>query len=231
MTARVEDVLAQQAARLGDRPLLTYYDDGTGERTELGYATFANWAAKTANLLADRDVDPGDDVLVAVDGHWAALVVVAACGLAGARAVVFAGAPEERAAALAVIHERHAGVELPAARLLVGEGLGGRLSGAEGEPFVAEALACDDDYADPEVSGDDEWLVLPGEAPLTQSEALEAGSESAGERLLLQVPIERALPQTVAAITAGGSVVAVRGGDEALLDRLQTTERCGARVP
>ena len=35
------------------RPLLTFHDDATGERTELSVATFANWVAKTANLLAD----------------------------------------------------------------------------------------------------------------------------------------------------------------------------------
>ena len=36
------------------RPLLTFYDDATGERTELSVATFANWVAKTANLLPRR---------------------------------------------------------------------------------------------------------------------------------------------------------------------------------
>src|SRR5688572_3007266 len=32
------------------RPLLTWYDDATGERTELSGATLDNWVAKTANL-------------------------------------------------------------------------------------------------------------------------------------------------------------------------------------
>ena len=35
------------------RPLLTWYDDGTGERVELSGATLGNWVAKTANLLVD----------------------------------------------------------------------------------------------------------------------------------------------------------------------------------
>ena len=34
-------------------PLLTYYDDATGERTELSATSLANWVAKTANLLRD----------------------------------------------------------------------------------------------------------------------------------------------------------------------------------
>ncbi|WP_374609845.1 TIGR03089 family protein, partial [Gordonia sp. (in: high G+C Gram-positive bacteria)] len=48
------------------RPLLTYYDDATGERTELSAATLGNWAAKTANYLRDEiGVAEGD--VVAVD--------------------------------------------------------------------------------------------------------------------------------------------------------------------
>ena len=29
------------------RPLITFYDDATGERVELSVATFGNWVAKT----------------------------------------------------------------------------------------------------------------------------------------------------------------------------------------
>src|SRR5690606_31992912 len=32
------------------RPLITFYDDATGERIELSGVTTANWVAKTANL-------------------------------------------------------------------------------------------------------------------------------------------------------------------------------------
>jgi uncharacterized protein (TIGR03089 family) len=35
------------------RPLITFYDLGTGERVELSVATTDNWVAKTANLLQD----------------------------------------------------------------------------------------------------------------------------------------------------------------------------------
>ncbi|PBC79521.1 uncharacterized protein (TIGR03089 family) [Streptomyces sp. TLI_235] len=36
------------------RPLITFYDDSTGERVELSAKTFDNWVAKTANLLQDE---------------------------------------------------------------------------------------------------------------------------------------------------------------------------------
>lgn len=53
------------------RPLLTYYDDATGERTELSAATLGNWAAKTANYLRDEiGVAEGDVVAVDLPEHW-----------------------------------------------------------------------------------------------------------------------------------------------------------------
>ena len=36
------------------RPLVTFYDDATGERVELSVATYANWVAKTAGLVQDE---------------------------------------------------------------------------------------------------------------------------------------------------------------------------------
>jgi uncharacterized protein (TIGR03089 family) len=59
------------------RPLLTYYDDATGERTELSVATFANWVAKSANLFRDDlDAPPGSTLAVALPVHWQAAVVL-----------------------------------------------------------------------------------------------------------------------------------------------------------
>src|ERR671931_2549199 len=53
------------------RPLLTFYDDATGERAELSVTTFATWVAKTANLLRDDlGAGPGDTVSVDLPLHW-----------------------------------------------------------------------------------------------------------------------------------------------------------------
>jgi uncharacterized protein (TIGR03089 family) len=75
-----------QAAVAADatRPLLTYYDDGTGERTELSGATLANWVAKTANLLVDgQGLGPGDRALVLLPPHWQTAAVLLGCWSAG----------------------------------------------------------------------------------------------------------------------------------------------------
>ena len=42
------DLLRSALAADPGRPLVTFYDDATGERVELSVATFANWVAKTA---------------------------------------------------------------------------------------------------------------------------------------------------------------------------------------
>jgi len=71
--------------RDGARPLVTFYDDGAGERTELSVTTYANWVAKVASLLADElDVEPRSRLLVDVPSHWLGTVVLGAawaCGL------------------------------------------------------------------------------------------------------------------------------------------------------
>jgi uncharacterized protein (TIGR03089 family) len=66
------------------RPLLTYYDDATGERLDLSGATLANWVAKTANLLTDgHGLGPGDTAVVDLPPHWQSAVVLLGCWSAG----------------------------------------------------------------------------------------------------------------------------------------------------
>jgi uncharacterized protein (TIGR03089 family) len=66
------------------RPLLTWYDDGTGERIELSGATLDNWVAKTANLLVDGcGLGLGDRATVLVPPHWQAAAVLLGCWAAG----------------------------------------------------------------------------------------------------------------------------------------------------
>lgn len=65
------DVLAATLRRDPSRPLVTFYDDETGERVELSVTTYANWVAKTAGLVEDElGLDPGDLVLVDLPTHW-----------------------------------------------------------------------------------------------------------------------------------------------------------------
>ncbi|MDQ4084352.1 MAG: TIGR03089 family protein [Actinomycetota bacterium] len=79
--ALLRDLLHQDPAR----PLVTFYDDRTGERIELSVKSFENWVAKTANLLQDElGAEPGDHVAVWLPAHWQSAVwmcAAAACGV------------------------------------------------------------------------------------------------------------------------------------------------------
>lgn len=78
------DVLRARAAERATAPLVTFYDDATGERIELSGATFGNWVAKTANLLVDGlGVAPGDRVALSLPPHWQTAVWLFACWSAG----------------------------------------------------------------------------------------------------------------------------------------------------
>jgi uncharacterized protein (TIGR03089 family) len=65
-------------------PFLTFYDDATGERTELSGATLANWVAKTANLLVDGcGLGPGDVAAVRLPAHWQTAAILLGAWTAG----------------------------------------------------------------------------------------------------------------------------------------------------
>jgi uncharacterized protein (TIGR03089 family) len=66
------------------RPFVTFYDDATGERTELSGATMANWVAKTANLLVDGlGLGSGDTAAVVLPAHWQTAAILLGCWSAG----------------------------------------------------------------------------------------------------------------------------------------------------
>ena len=79
------ELLDRRLATGAGQPLVTFYDDATGERTELSVTTFANWVAKTANLYADElMLDPGDLVRIDLPPHWLTPVFLGAawtCGI------------------------------------------------------------------------------------------------------------------------------------------------------
>jgi uncharacterized protein (TIGR03089 family) len=81
----VLDLLARRLTSDPASPFVTYYDDVTGERTELSVKTWANWVSKTANLFTEElMLDPGDDLRIDLPPHWLGTVFLGglwACGL------------------------------------------------------------------------------------------------------------------------------------------------------
>jgi uncharacterized protein (TIGR03089 family) len=78
----------QQFARLlaadPGRPFVTYYDEQTGERSELSAKSLANWVAKTHHLLADElGLGVGDTAVIALPAHWISVPILLGCLTAG----------------------------------------------------------------------------------------------------------------------------------------------------
>ncbi|GGQ65061.1 TIGR03089 family protein [Couchioplanes azureus] len=107
-------------------PLLTWYDDTTGDRTELSGATMDNWVAKTANLLVDgAGLGPGDAAAVLLPPHWQTAAILLGTWTAGPAVhlgpgprpvdVVFAGPATAEAAGAWPAGDRYATGLLPLA--------------------------------------------------------------------------------------------------------------------
>jgi uncharacterized protein (TIGR03089 family) len=77
-------VLADRLRRDPGRPLVTFYDDESGERVELSATTYANWVAKAGSLLVDElDLERGDTLRIDLPPHWLTPVFLGAAWSAG----------------------------------------------------------------------------------------------------------------------------------------------------
>ncbi|MEU7378425.1 MULTISPECIES: TIGR03089 family protein [unclassified Streptomyces] len=234
------DLLRSALAADPGRPLVTFYDDATGERVELSVATFSNWVAKTANLLqGDLGAGPGDRVALLLPAHWQTAVWLLACASVGAVADVDGNA---RAADVVV-----SGPDtLDAARACSGERvalalrpLGGRFpQPPEGFADYAVEVPGQGDVFAPfaPVDPEEPALIVAG-AEYTAAEVVERARGDApelnltgpGSRLLSALPYgtwEGLSAGLYAPLTAGASVVLCRNLDrlpeDALAKRIES---------
>ncbi|GAA3807986.1 TIGR03089 family protein [Nocardioides panacisoli] len=78
------EVLSERLRRDPGQPLVTFYDDATGERVELSVTTYANWVAKASSLLVDElGLERGMRLRVDLPPHWLGTVFVGAAWNAG----------------------------------------------------------------------------------------------------------------------------------------------------
>jgi uncharacterized protein (TIGR03089 family) len=214
------------------RPLLTYYDDASGERTELSGATLDNWVAKTANLLVDGcGLGVGDRAAVLLPPHWQAAGVLLGCwsaGLALSTAhpdVVFAAL--DRAADAPGALERYALGLAPMGLPLrqVPEGFA---------DYIAEVRGHGDRFAGglvptstPAIDG-----TTQGElCALARDRAAEFGL-SAGDRVLVDAETHPdPLDWLLAPLAAGATIVLCGHLDPAALPRRRADERITKHLP
>ncbi|WFE59996.1 TIGR03089 family protein [Micromonospora sp. WMMD712] len=223
MADNIARVFAAAIAPDPAQPLLTWYDDATGERTELSGATLANWVAKTANLLTDEvAAGPGESAGALLPPHWQTAAVLLGCWSAGLVVVDAPGAVEVLFAAADRVGEADA---WPAgeryALALAPFALPLREVPAGFADYVV-AVRAHGDHFTPYAAGGPADAELLGRAA---ARAAELGL-ARGDRVLLDVaahpdPVDWLL----APLVAGASTVLCANADPARLPARAETER------
>ncbi|KOX06215.1 TIGR03089 family protein [Micromonospora profundi] len=229
MADNIARVFADAIATDPTRPLLTWYDDSSGDRTELSGATLANWVAKTANLLVDEvGLAPGTPVGVLLPPHWQTAAVLLGCWSAkltvadtpGAVDVLFAAADRIDEAQSWPADERYALGLSPLAAPL-------RQLPPGFADYVVEVRAHGDHFGPQPGPG-------PGDAHLlsrAEARATELGIEP-GARVLIDAdrytdPVDWLL----APLTRAATVVLCANLDETRLSARQSTEKVTQTLP
>jgi uncharacterized protein (TIGR03089 family) len=237
LTSTPAGLLARALTRDGARPLVTFYDDATGERVELSVATFANWVSKTANLLQDGlSAEPGERVAVLLPTHWQTAVILSACWSAGLVVatgleavapadLVFTAADTVAAARSATSAREVVALSLlPFARPAVGLPVGVL-------DYALEVPTFGDRFApyNPVLPGDPAFAVEGG--TLTGGElvsAAEAVDLPAGARVLSTsdfTDVEAVVRGLLGPLSADGSVVLCRNLDHGALEKRLAAEK------
>ncbi|MGV9879098.1 TIGR03089 family protein [Streptomyces sp. NPDC003006] len=237
------DLLRSALAADPGRPLVTFYDDATGERVELSVATFANWVAKTANLLqGDLAAEPGDRAVLLLPAHWQTAVWLLACSSVGvvadvggdpASADLVVSGPDSLDAARACSGERVALALRP---------LGGRFPQPPGgfADYAVEVPGQGDQFAPYAPVDPDEPALVVGGEELTGAGIVERARADAarlgvgaGSRVLSGLSYgtwEGLSAGLYAALAVGGSVVLCRRLAEGGLEKRVEDERVSVTV-
>jgi uncharacterized protein (TIGR03089 family) len=226
------------------RPLVTFYDDATGERVELSVKSFENWVAKTANLLQDEiSVDPGDHVALWLPAHWQSAVCVFAAAACGVVVSHEAGTQTPVDVAVCGPDSLSAGMA-SGAREVVALSLRPMAQGfTDGLPdgvtdYARTVLAQGDAFLPVGTPDPDTPFMLATQGALSQSELLEQGRKRAADlslgpsgRLLTDAnPADpHGLVGLLAALVGNGSVVLNRNPDPRALDGRAAQEQVTAQ--
>jgi uncharacterized protein (TIGR03089 family) len=232
------DLLRRTLAAEPARPLVTFYDDATGERVELSVKTFDNWVAKTANLLVDGlGAEPGGRVALALPVHWQTAVWLFACWSAGLIALpvdegeipedadIVAAAPARLAAALTTRAEV-VGLSLHALGAPLDECPPGVTD------YAVEVRAYGDRFG-AAVDPDALAVELGGEAMTGAQLVAAAAGTPPGTRVLTTVSYatrEGLISGLVGPLTSDGSVIICQNPEQSGLDRRISLERATAVI-
>jgi uncharacterized protein (TIGR03089 family) len=230
-----ESLFAARLAADPSGPLVTFYDDASGERAELSAKSMGNWVAKTHFLLIDElALAPGARAFVSLPVHWLAVPVLFGCWFAGIEVISTPTGADvafgdvdallEAAPELAAVDDRFAVSLLSMAR-----------SGQPPAPLT--------DYAAAVRPQPDAWATVraqtgaatPALDGLTRVEVARAAADratelglTAGGRLLWSEPDfgpQQWLSAILAPLAVGGSTVLLRHPDPSRTPAVAEAER------
>lgn len=236
-TAGPEQLFAARLAADPGGPLVTFYDDATGERAELSAKSLANWIAKTHFLLIDELATAvGDRAFVRLPVHWLAAPILLGCWYAGLEVV------SDPADATVAFGDADSLLQaLP-------DGQPDRLDGAFAVSLLSMARPSPPppgmaDYASSVRPMPDAWVTVqaqagpdqPGMAGRSRAELGQAARQAADElglgpggRLMWSAPWTGPQDWTaslLAPLAVGGSVVLVRNPDPAKAEARAEAEK------
>ncbi|GAA1478573.1 TIGR03089 family protein [Nocardioides aestuarii] len=235
MSRTFATVLADLVRRDPGRPLVTFYDHATGERTELSVVTYANWVAKTASLLVEElDLERGQTARLDLPVHWLGPVLLGAAWTVGL-VVTEAEDPDLVCCGPQTVGQWGAGaadrVVLATALHPLGQRFADPLPAGVHDLGV-EVWSQPDSFAAYDPPGPDD----PATTDLTHDQMCEAATAGSlltdGGRLLSEA--NPASPSGLASFTEplvrGGSVVLVAHADPARVQETYDAERATARA-
>lgn len=205
------EFLEARLRRSPSSPFITFYDDATGERTELSVTTYANWVSKTANLFADElMLDPGDGLRIDLPPHWLGTVFLGgllSCGLV-----------LEDGAAVAVVGPDGLDDPEPATTTLA----------CSLRPFAVR-------FAEPLPAGVlDHGVLWAGQSDVfSPTEPIELGTPSPDDRRVITDldPVSEAGRELLVGLLAGsGSLVLIANADDSQWTAHSSSERSTAAV-
>jgi uncharacterized protein (TIGR03089 family) len=234
-----EQFFANLLATEPGRPFVTYYDELSGERSELSAKSLANWVAKTHHLLGtELGLGAGDTALIALPAHWISVPALLGCLTAGL-ALTSAAPPADVAFVCPATVASGAGIADVYAVAPDSAAVGfGAAAPAGTQDYVTAVRPQEDNWPGVRfgASGADPGIGNRCRAEVAADAVRRAGELgfAAGARVLATRDwggYDDWLDTLLAPLAVGGSLVYVRNcGDPAVLERRATQERVTNRL-
>jgi uncharacterized protein (TIGR03089 family) len=228
MSGLAAERLQQRVKIKGSAPLLTYYDLGSGGRTELSATSFGNWVDKTSNLLVDEvAVHVGDVISMPIaaeaPGHWLTAIWELACWQVG----LVVDLTNRPLPAAVVTGHRWQGYEerdiFACALHPLGFGFSEPLPDGVRD-YAIEVRSHADRYVGyPPEAGATAWV--DAERSLTQADLVKVDGPPVRRLIRADDPWATCRDGIVTALVTGGSAVVVVGGDADQVTRIADSER------